>query len=143
MIRTLFTITFLVYKKDRTCLPVFWYFSKFPLHLVHPCQPTYSFSVQCFQNFRRDFVFTSRLILFGFQSSYGRCHFFQYKNFLFPKLIVLHNSVVDALTGFNKSLKYSLHCERISFSSFRMFQVESLMKVVVSKLFPRKRQMVC
>ena len=47
------------------------------------------------------------------------------KTSTFSKSIVSHVSVPDAFTGFNKSLKYSLHRERISFSSLRMFPVES------------------
>ena len=55
----------------------------------------------------------------------------------FPKLIVTHVSVGVALIGFNTSLNYSLHRERISFLSRRMFPVESLMEVVALILFPR------
>ena len=53
------------------------------------------------------------------------------KTSFFSKSIVSHVSVGVALTGFNKSSKYSLQHERISLSSLRMFPVESLMEVVV------------
>ena len=33
----LFTIEFLAYKNDHTCLPVVCFFFKFPRHLTHPC----------------------------------------------------------------------------------------------------------
>ena len=61
----------------------------------------------------------------------------------FPKSIVLHVSRGIAFTRFNKYSKCSFQRERISFSSRRMFPVESLMKVVERKLFPRNRRMVC
>ena len=62
IIRTLFKIVFLVYKNDHTCLPVFRCFSKFPRPLTHSCQPTNSFSVQCLQCFRSNFVFVKRWV---------------------------------------------------------------------------------
>ena len=43
--------------------------------------------------------------------------------------------------GYNKSSKYFLCHQKISFSSLRMFPVESFIEVVVFKLFPCKRQM--
>ena len=52
-----------------------------------------------------------------------------------PKSILLHVSVGVALTGFNKSSKYYLHREKISFSSLGMFPIESLIKVVAFNFF--------
>ena len=106
-------------------------FSSFHTHLIHPCQPTYSFSVQCLRHFRSDFVFISSLS--GFPSSYGCCHFCQYEDFLSPKI-----NLIACVSGFKVSSKYYLHRERISFSSTRMFPVKFLID-----LFSRKRRMVC
>ena len=55
----------------------------------------------------------------------------------------LNVSRVDAFTGLKRSSKYSLHRERISFSSVRMLPAESLMEYVTLHLLPRKRRMVC
>ena len=44
-----------------------------------------------------------------------------------PKCIASCVSRVDEITGFTRSSKYYLHCERISFSSMRMLPAESLM----------------
>ena len=133
-------IAFLIHRNNHTCVPVFWCFSKFPRHLTHPCQPTYSFSVRCLQHFKSDFIFTSSLS--GLQSSYCCCHFCQCDDFLFPKINCLTCAVVVTIIGFNRPSEHSLHRERISFVSLRMFPVESLMEVVVLDLFPRRRQMV-
>ena len=91
--------------------------------------------------FRSDFVFTSSLS--GFQSSYGCCHFCRREVFLFPK--INHIACVSGCCHYwvQKSSKYSLIYERISFSSRRIFPVEFLVEVVVLKLFPRNRRMVC
>ena len=43
----------------------------------------------------------------------------------FPKCVTSYVSLVDALTGFKISLKYSIYCERISFSFMRMLPGES------------------
>ena len=80
---SLFTITFLLYRNEHTCLPISWCFCKFSCHLTHPHQPTYS-SVQCLQHFRLDFVFTSSLC--RFQSSYGCYNFCQCEGFILPKI---------------------------------------------------------
>ena len=61
----------------------------------------------------------------------------------FPKSIKSRVSVGVALTGFNKTSKYSLHRERISLLSLRLFPIESLMESVVLKLFPCKKRIVC
>ena len=53
IIFTLFTISFLIYRNDHTCLPVVWCFLKHTvffqasIHVNHPCQPAYSFSIHC------------------------------------------------------------------------------------------------
>ena len=57
-------------------------------------------------------------------------------------LRVCHESI-DTFRGFKRSSKYSLHRERISFSSARMLPAESLMECVTLDLMPRKRRMVC
>ena len=50
----------------------------------------------------------------GFQFLYGCCHFCHCEHFLFPKLNqIAYVSVGNALTGLNKSSKYSLHGEGI------------------------------
>ena len=79
IIRAFFTIAFLVYRNDHTCLPVFWCFSKISRHLTYPCQPTHFFSVQCLQHFKSDFVFTRSFS--GFQFSYSYCNFCQREDF--------------------------------------------------------------
>ena len=61
----------------------------------------------------------------------------------FLKSMVLHVSVGIAFIGFNKSSKYSIQRETIFFSSRKMLPEKSLMEVVVFKLFPRNRLMVC
>ena len=100
-------IAFLAYRNDHTCL-FFRCSFKFQHNVTHPCQPTYSFFVQCLQHFWSDFVFTSSLS--GSQSSYGCRHFCQCKKFLFPKINCIASvSGCCCLTGFNKSSKYSLH----------------------------------
>ena len=71
-----------------TSVSVFWCFLKFPRHLAHPCQPTYS-CVQCLQHFSSH----SR-----FQSSFGFC---ESENFLFPKIKRIACVSGVAPTGFN------------------------------------------
>ena len=72
----------------------------------------------------------------GFQFLYGCCHFCHCEYFLFPKLNqIAYVSVGNALTGFNKSSKYSLHGEGIYFSSLGMFPVKYLMEIVVLETF--------
>ena len=55
----------------------------------------------------------------------------------------LNVSRFDAFTGFKRSSKYSLHRERILFSSARMLPAESLIENVTLDFLPRKRRMVC
>ena len=57
--------------------------------------------------------------------------------------VTLYLLRVDAFTRFKRSSKYSLHRERISFSSVGMFPAESLMEYVTLDFSPRKRRMVC
>ena len=72
----------------------------------------------------------------GFQFLYGCCYFCHCEHFLFPKLNqIAYVSVGKALTGLNKSSKYSLHGEGIYFSSLGMFQVKYLMEIVVFETF--------
>ena len=122
-------------------MPVFWCFSRFPRHLTYFCQTRYSFSVQCLQYFRLDFVLTSRFS--GFQSSIVAISSVDVKTFSFQKLIVSHVSVGVALNRFKKYSKYYLHRKRNYFSSLKMFPIESLMEIVVFKHFPHLRRMVC
>ena len=61
----------------------------------------------------------------------------------YPRCVTSCMSRVDGFTGFKRSSKYSLHRERISFSSIRMLPSESLIELVVLDLLPRKRRMVC
>ena len=49
------------------------------------------------------------------------------KTFSFPKFVTSCVSRVDAFTGFKRSSQYSLHRERISFSSVRMLPAKSSM----------------
>ena len=128
-------IAFLVYRDDHTCLLVFWCFSKFPCHLTHPCQRF----TPLFNAFNISGRISSSPAVFRFQSLYGCCYFCHCEHFLFPKLNqITYVSVGVALAGFNKSLKYFLQREGISFLLRRMFPVESLMEVVVLKLFSFK-----
>ena len=64
------------------------------------------------------------------------------KNYFSPKCVTSCVSRVDALTEFKRSAKYSLHCERISFSSVRMLPAECLLEYVTLDLLPRKRRMI-
>ena len=56
---------FFVYRSNYTCLPVFWYFSKFSRHLTHPCQQINSISAQCLQQFNRILSSPSFLSIFS------------------------------------------------------------------------------
>ena len=60
-----------------------------------------------------------------------------------PRCVTSCVSRVNAFIGFKRSSKYSLHRERISFSSVRMLPSESLIEYVTLDLLPRKRRMVC
>jgi len=51
-------------------------------------------------------------------------------------------SSLVAFTGFKRSSKYSLHFDRISFSSLRMSPEGSLMEELEFDLLPRKRRIV-
>ena len=74
MIRNLFRIAFFIYRNDHTCLPVFWcFFFKFSRPLTKLCQPTYSFSVQCLQHFRSDFVFFEHFYCLSCTWEYQDC----------------------------------------------------------------------
>ena len=124
------------------CLSIFCFFSKFPRHLVHLFQPTYIYSP--FNTFNILVQILSSLAAFPhFNHRTAAATFVNEKDSSFPKSILLHVSAGVAVTGFNKSSKYYLHCKRISFSFLRMFPIESLMKLVVIKLFPRKLRKVC
>ena len=61
----------------------------------------------------------------------------------FPRCVILCVSRVDAFTGFKRSSKYSLHRERISFSSVRKLPAKFLVEYVTLDLLPRKRRMIC
>ena len=140
IIRLHFTIAFLVNRNDHTCLPVFWCFSKFPRDLTHPRQSTYFL----FRSFNiSDRILSSPAAFPNFNPRMAAATSVNLKTSSFPKSIVPHILMDVAFTKFNKSSKCSLQRERISFSSRRMFPVEPLMEVVVLKLFPRNRQMVC
>ena len=126
IIRTLFTIAFLVYTNDHTCLPVFWCFFKFSRLLTHSRQLTHSFFVQCLQHFKSDFVLTSSVS--GIQSSYGCCHFCKCEDLLFLKInrIACVNGCYPYLVQQIYAV-FSPCLERISFSSLTTFPVESLL----------------
>ena len=74
----------LVYRNAHICLPDFWHFFYFPQLLTNSSQSMHSFSIQCLQHFKSNFVITSSLS--EAQSSYGCCHFCLCKDFLFPKI---------------------------------------------------------
>ena len=108
----------------------FWWFSTFPHHLTHPCTLLCSMP----SLFQLDFIFTNSFTDFNLA-------------WLLPLLsmwrLQLNNMCqCAALTGFNKSSKYSINHERISFSSLRMIPDKSLMEGMVFKLFLQKQQMV-
>ena len=118
--------------------------TQFLRHVIHPCKLMYSFSAyNAFHILGR--ISSSPAPFFDFSLRMVAATSVNVKTSSFPKSTLSHVPEDVGFTGFNKSTKYSLSCEKIPFHlSFRislMFPDKCLMGIVVFKLFPCKRRM--
>ena len=113
MICTLFTIAFLVYRNDHTCLLVSWCFFKFPRNQLTQLVNQSTLPFNAFNISGR--ISSSPTAFPDFNPRTSAATSVNVKTSSFPQSIVLHVSVSVALTWFNNSSKYSLQCKKISF----------------------------
>jgi len=113
-------------------LPIFWCSSRTPDHLTHASQSKDSFPVQGFEHFRSDFTTTYSLW----------CTSTIEMVFSSPNVPRVCSAGV-IVTGFKRSLKYSLQLSRMSFSFLSKTPFSSLMDLSLWNLFQRRSRMVC